>query len=248
MATPLRIQKYLSELNICSRREAERWLLEGRIRINGEVVTQLGTMIDPDRDQLSIDAPEKAAPIRRYIAFHKPAGIVSNLPTAGERDIRSLLPKEYASVSTIGRLDKDSEGVILLTDDGVFAKQALNSQHEREYVVTVSGHFSGGMAERLEEGVQIFGEKTRRTKIEILDSNRFIIHMNEGKNRQIRRMITKVGLSVIRLIRTKYGPIRLGHLEPGRYRELAPYEIEAIRNNRPQSGRPASKPQGRRYR
>ena len=230
MASPIRIQKYLSELDMCSRREAERWLIAGRIRINGKIVTELGTMIDPDRDQLSIETPEKATPVYKYIAFHKPVGIVSNLPTKGERDIRNLLPAEYSKLHTIGRLDKDSEGLILLTDDGVFAKHALAAQHEREYVVTVSGEFTGGMAERIEEGVTIFGKKTKRSMIEMLESNRFIIRMNEGKNRQIRRMITKLGLAVIRLIRVRYGQIPLSHLEPGHYRNLAQYEIDGIRN------------------
>lgn len=224
----IRIQKYLSERNICSRREAERWLVAGRIRINGNVVTELGTLIDPAKDQVSIDAAPTEHAQYRYIAFHKPVGIVSNLPGDSEQQITDLLPPSHSHLNTIGRLDKDSEGLILLTDDGVFAKHALASRHDREYVVTVSGEFTLGMARRIEEGVMLFGQKTRKSRIEILDPHRFLIRMNEGKNRQIRRMVTKLGLSVIRLIRVRYGAIRLGHIEPGRYRDLAHYEIDAI--------------------
>ncbi|NDC82711.1 rRNA pseudouridine synthase [bacterium] len=224
----LRIQKYLSETNICSRREAERWLAEGRIQINGVIVTTPGTMIEPGVDQIVVESSRQPNTIKRTIAFHKPKGIVSNLPVNGEKEITDLLPKEYNGLHTIGRLDKESEGLILLTNDGVLAKQALSTQHLREYIVTVAGEFTQGMADRLEDGMLILGEKTRPTHIRILDRNRFLICLDEGKNRQIRRMVAKVGLVVVRLKRVKYGHIMLGHLDSGRYRSLTPEELDGF--------------------
>lgn len=221
----MRIQKYLSSLNLLSRRETEAYILKGWIQVNGKVVTELGTKIDPNVDEVTL-MPEGQAALKSYtyIAFFKPVGIVSNCPVEGERQITDILPPEFSHLSTIGRLDKDSEGLILLTDDGLFAKAALGSAHEREYLVRVNGNFTPSMAERLEEGVYILGAETRPVRIKRLDDQCFLMEMTEGKNRQIRRMIQKVGLHVVRLKRLRFGNVRLGDLQKGEYRPLTKFE------------------------
>lgn len=225
----MRIQKYLSSQNILSRREAELYMQRGWIRVNGHVVTELGTKIDPNRDRVEV-VPEgqKALQSYVYLAFFKPVGIVSNCPAEGERQVTDLLPPHLAHVSTIGRLDKDSEGLILLTDDGLFAKAALNSMHEREYLVRVNGVFTPAMAERLEEGVTMLGTETKPVRITRLDEQCFLIVMSEGKNRQIRRMVQKVGLQVVRLKRLRFGNVKLGDLAKGDYRPLRLAEKRGI--------------------
>jgi len=218
--------------NICSRREAERWLSAGRIRVNGEIVDVMGTTIDPDLDRVTIDGPKEGlATTYHYIAFNKPFGIVSNLPVGNEQEIRDFLPPSLSGLSTIGRLDKDSEGLILLTDDGVFAKLALGQTHEREYEVIVDGEFNQGMARRLEEGMIILGEYTLPVRIKHLGPDHFLMKMREGKNRQIRRMVAKVGLNVLKLVRRRYGTIVLDDIPPGKFRHLTPGEIVSIRES-----------------
>lgn len=225
MAEPIRIQKYLSSQNLLSRRETEAYLQKGWIQVNGQVVTTLGTRIDPDRDVVTL-LPEgqKALESYTYMAFFKPVGIVSNCPAKGETQISDLLPEVYAHLSTIGRLDKDSEGLILLTDDGLFAKAALASRHEREYLVRVNGVLTPTMITRLEGGVLVLGEETLPVKITRMDDQCFLMTMREGKNRQIRRMLQKVGLRVVRLKRLRFGNVKLGALKKGDFRPLTQSE------------------------
>ncbi len=225
--TTLRIQKYMASQDWCSRREAERLIEAGCVYLNGRPVTEMGMMIDPLVDRVEIRRRQSTA--LQYIAFHKPVGIVSNLPQGNEIEIVALLPPHLAHLSTIGRLDKESEGLILLSDDGVFAKHALSHHHAREYHVTVDIPFTGGMAQRLEGGVMVLGQRTAPVSIQRLDDYSFLIRMREGKNRQIRRMVQKVGASVVRLMRLQYGIINLGDLAPGEFRCLTPGEVASIR-------------------
>ena len=227
MASPIRIQKYLSELDMCSRREAERWLIAGRIRINGKIVTELGTMIDPDRDQLSIETPEKATPVYKYIAFHKPKGVVTNCPLPGEQEILDLLPAGLQYLSSVGRLDKESEGLILLTDDGVFANACLNASppHTRIYEVATHRTLLPDEKDQLENGLMLMGQKTLPLTVTQFQAHRFYMTMGQGKNRQIRKMLQSLGLVVRKLIRLEFAHIKLGELRPGEYRHLTDSEI-----------------------
>jgi len=136
----MRIQKYMSQKGILSRRKTEEYLLKGWIKVNGEVVTELGRKIDPEKDTVELsDQVERIKQGYTYIKIHKPRGILTNLASDDEREVIDLLPDEYYNLHSVGRLDKDSEGLILFTDDGIFAKQFLNTDHphEREYVVKV---------------------------------------------------------------------------------------------------------------
>jgi len=225
----MRIQKYLSLKNILSRRKAEEYLQKGWIKVNGEVVTELGTKIDPDRDIITlVDEARVHQKNTVTIVFYKPVGIVSNCPEPGQQQITDLLPKQFAELHTIGRLDKDSEGLILLTDDGVLAKNLLSHEHVREYSVRVDKPVTQDMIERLESGVMVDGRWTLPTTITMLTPLTFIIRLNEGRNRQIRRMAEDVGLCVLHLKRFRFGPIVLGDLNKGECRLLTPQERQDL--------------------
>lgn len=226
----IRINKYLSQKNILSRRKAEEAILKGLIILNGKVVTDVGQKIDPHHDVLELH-PSIKQDDSVLIAFHKPRGIVTNLPQGDEKEIKDLLPKEFKHLSAIGRLDKDSEGLILLTDNGIWAKKLLDPDHPhtRVYEVTIDQPFTDYMAERLESGIFILGKKTKPTTIEKLAFKTFRITMAEGKNRQIRRMLETLSARVTVLKRTDFGCISLDHLEPGAYDIIDNDDLKRLR-------------------
>ncbi|MFT5171369.1 MAG: 23S rRNA pseudouridine2605 synthase [Candidatus Marinamargulisbacteria bacterium] len=227
----LRIQKYLSQEGILSRRKTEHYIQKGWIKVNGEVVTEMGLKIDPESDIVTLDDQvneEKKA--YHYIAFHKPQGIVTNCPTEDEREITDLLPQDLAKVSSVGRLDKDSEGLILLTTDGIFARACLglNPPHERIYEVWIDGNLSDEQSDKLEAGNNLFGEPTRPLQLTLITPNHFTLTMIEGKNRQVRRILQKVGHRVIRLKRLSFGSIHLDDLKPGHWVSLTENQKQAF--------------------
>ena len=219
----VRIQKYLSQQNLLSRRKAEEYLQKGWIKVNGQVVSELGLKIDPEQDSIEL-APEIQNIKQNYttIAFHKPRGILTNQASPGEKEIRDFLPQELKHLNSIGRLDKDSEGLILLTDDGVFAKSILNTKqpHEREYLVTIDIVLTKDMQLKLENGVVILKTRTKSCQITRVSQKTFKIILTEGKNRQIRRMVNVVGANVLQLKRIRFGDIRLSAIQPGKYKVL----------------------------
>ncbi|MGE4169684.1 MAG: pseudouridine synthase [Candidatus Margulisiibacteriota bacterium] len=222
MAPLERIQKVVSNQGLLSRKETEAALVAGYIRVNGVVVTELGTRVDTDRDHITID-PAFSRRKKTYIAFHKPRGIVTNLPQAGEQEIKDLLPEKLKSLSAIGRLDKESEGLILLSDDGVFAKKILQPDdlpHEREYLVRIDRPLTEDMKHQLETGVQLLSTVSKPTTVIPVSTVTFRIIMVEGKNRQIRRMLQCLGARVVFLKRIRFHSIILGALAEGDYRHL----------------------------
>ena len=227
----MRIQKYLSQQNIVSRRKAEEYLLKGLIKVNGVVITTLGFQIDPDKDKIEIDYQIKQIQQNYiYLAFHKPKGYFTNCPEIGEKEIKDILPKKFAHLSAIGRLDKDSEGLILLSDDGIFAKTILNAEHPhtRRYRVWINHPLSDQAKKQLESGVSILGKFTKPVTIEMIHPNSFIIVMNEGRNRQIRRMLYSVGCTVIGLKRLSFGQVELAGLKSGEFRLLSSAEVDSF--------------------
>lgn len=227
----VRIQKYLSEQGILSRRKAETYLKAGWIKVNGKVVTEMGLKIDPKIDKIELDDAIVWRKQRyKYIAFYKPKGIVTNCPLKGETEITDILPRNMRKLHSVGRLDKDSEGLILLTDDGIFAKNLLQHEapHVREYLVWVNEKVNRDMLSEIEDGMMIQGEKTKPCTIKLLDDTYFKISLTEGKNRQIRRMVQKIGRFVVRLKRIRYGVILLGDLEKGMFRPLTEKEVQSL--------------------
>ena len=224
--SPIRLQKYLSEQNILSRRKAEEFIKKGYISCNGKPVSILGTKIDPSKDKITL-SKTAINELKRAttIAFNKPIGIITNCPQNNEREIRDLLPKNLQNLSSIGRLDKDSHGLILLTNDSVLSKKALSKRHEKIYIVKTKKQITKDQLNVLQSGLIILGKKTLPISINALKENTLEWRMHEGKNRQIRRMIEQIGHHVIDLKRIAFGPIQLSRLKKGQFRKLKTSEI-----------------------
>ncbi len=238
----VRLQKFLSAAGVCSRRKGEALMAAGRVRVNGQVVTVPGTKIDPATDRVEVDGRPVIDRNRRvYLALNKPEGVVTSCEQADVPVVLDLIDID-ARVYPIGRLDKDSTGLVLLTNDGPLHHRLLHPSfdHEKEYDVTVARPIPEGALRRLAQGMPLMGTRTRPARVTRLSASRFKIVLQEGKNRQIRRMVRKVGHSVVRLHRTRVAGIRLGDLKPGRWRHLMPEEVKALTT--PTKPPPRSKP------
>jgi len=221
----IRIQKHLSQAGICSRRKAEDFIQAGQVLVNGEVVTELGTRVDPELDIVEL-APSAKKELKncQYIAYYKPKGIVTHSPQKGEKCIQDIIAKPYRHLAPIGRLDKDSEGLILLTDDGVFAKNCLSHEnpHERVYLIRVSKALTEDDMDEIRDGIPLFGKATKPCEIEESGPHQYLITLYEGKNRQVRRIIQKVGSMVTQLKRLSFGPVDLGGMQPNEAVKIDP--------------------------
>jgi pseudouridine synthase len=226
----IRIQKYLSAAGICSRRKAESHVRAGRVRINGKTVTVLGTKINPDIDRIEVDGRRVGAAAQKiYIALNKPKGYVTSCDHPGQDLVIDLvdLPDR---IYPIGRLDKDSTGLLLLTNDGRLHHQLSHPSfdHEKEYEVTVQHPIEDGVLQQLSQGIVLKGVKTRPARVERLSGRRFRIILKEGRNRQIRRMVSTVGHKVTRLKRLRMANVRLGNLPPGAWRHITAAEKKKL--------------------
>lgn len=230
-----RLQKLLSAAGVCSRRAAETYLTAGRVTVNGEPA-RLGQRADPDRDEILVDGrplTPRAKPV--YILLNKPRGYVTTLSDErGRKTVAELVADCGARVYPVGRLDLDSEGLLLLTNDGDWAQHLLHPSHEVEktYHVSVFGPVAGAAA-RLAAMTDLEGEPIRPARVEVLRQTArtavLAVTIHEGKNRQIRRMCARCGLTVKRLRRVQEGPLKLGNLPPGKWRDLSENEVEALR-------------------
>lgn len=224
----MRINKYLSERGLCSRREADAWVEAGRITVNGVVAT-LGTRISPD-DRVCIDGEDVGAPTRHvYIALHKPVGIECTTNRAVQHNIVDFVA-HTERVFPIGRLDKDSEGLILLTNDGDIVNLLLRREHhhEKEYLVTVDRPVTDEFIQAMSRGVEILDTVTAPCVCTRVSKNVFRIVLTQGLNRQIRRMCDVFGYTVRRLIRVRFCNILLDGLEHGRWRNLTKAELAGL--------------------
>ena len=235
-----RIQKVLSDQGICSRRAAERMIAEGRVKVNGRPIS-LGDKMDPDFDKVSIDGKNQRIVRKRkyiYIMLHKPRGYITTASDErGRKTVMDLVADVGRRVYPVGRLDKDSEGLLLLTDDGAFANLLTHPSGGvgKLYRVTVRPRATEEQIVRMSSGVVLDdGVKTAPAVIHVAadEPGRTVLEMTlfEGRNREIRRMCEAVGLEVIRLKRSAEGPVKLGMLPPGAWRELKRSEVTALRN------------------
>ena len=228
--TEMRLQKYLSGAGICSRRKGEEYIKAGWVKVNGKVVTELGVKIDPERDAVEVECDairSDSAPI--YIALNKPKGYVSSCRQQNEQIVMNLLDISDR-VYPIGRLDKDSTGLLLLTNDGYLHHRLTHPSfnHEKEYEVTVAKPMPEGALRKLAEGLPMMGTRTRPARVDRISARRFRIVLQEGKNRQIRRMVRKVGNRVTSLKRIRIANIKLGNLPSGSWRHLTKREKEKL--------------------
>jgi pseudouridine synthase len=231
----VRLQKFLAEAGVASRRAAEQVILAGRVYVNGQPVRLLGTKVDPACDKVTVDG--KLVRIRRkiYIALHKPVGCVcSHKDELVRPTIYDLLPKEWQMLHSVGRLDFNTEGLIFLTNDGEFALRLTHPRYgvRKKYTVTVEGRVDRVILGRFLQGVWHGGEKLQAQAVRIISASRshsvVDLELAEGKNREVRRLFESQGLIVKRLQRTQVGKIKLGELKPGRWRALTETEIKTL--------------------
>ena len=207
----------------------------GRVSVNGSVVTEMGTRVDPERDRVEVDGRAVEIGARRWVAFHKPPGLLTTRSDPhGGRTIYDALPEELGGLRYVGRLDRDAEGLLLLTNDGTTANrlQHPSGEVEREYWLEVAGRVGPETVERLRSGVELDDGPARARRVRVLDSGQvtseLTMVLTEGRKREVRRMMSEVGHAVLRLRRTRFGPVRLDDLRRGAWRELSRKERAAI--------------------
>ena len=232
----VRLQKYLADCGIASRRRAEKMIVGGRVSLNDQRVTQLGVQCDPEIDRVQVDGRLVCPPERhRYILYNKPRGVTTTRFDPHAQDtLLSVLPKKYHSLKPAGRLDKWSEGLLLLTDHGELIYRLTHPSHEqeKEYWVEVNGRLDEKTVRHLQQGVVldgmlVSGQKITREKTGA-ETSSFHMTIHSGKKRQVRRMCDEAGLKVRRLKRVRMGPLKIGTLTPGKTRELGDGEVKVL--------------------
>lgn len=229
----MRLQVFLSHNGVCSRRKALEVVFRGRVSVNGREVIEPSTEVDPAKDIVRVDGKEIGSKKYTYILLNKPAGYVTTKKDRfAEKTVFDLLPASFGHLAPVGRLDKDTEGLLLLTNDGGLAYRLTHPKFElsKVYFVRVQGRLEPFQKRRLEQGIVLEDGKTAPGKIGKIqsrgDQTEFCLTIHEGKKRQIRRMLAKVGSSVIYLKRIAHGPLNLGELKRGQWRELREREIQ----------------------
>jgi len=241
----MRLQRFLSQAGVTSRRKAEQLILSGRVSVNGEHVERLGTSVVDD-DVVEMDGKRvRIDPRRVYLALNKPPGVVTTLrDPQGRRTILDFLPPESPRVVPVGRLDYDTSGLLLLTNDGDLAHTLMHPRFgvEKTYRAIVHGRLSPQEIVKLQSGIVLDEFRSAPAKLRVISSkaDRSIVDLrvHEGHKRQVRRMFEALGHRVLALERRRFGPVSLGPLQPGRHRTLAPKEIAALRAFVPKTGRP----------
>ena len=226
-----RLQKIISARGVASRRAAEKMIEEGRVRVNG-TVAQLGQSADPDVDEILLDgSPLPSAEGSVYIMLHKPRGFVTTLSDEmGRRTAAELVENCGTRGDPVGRLDMDSEGLLLFTNDGEFANQMMHPKHEVEKsYLTWVGNYTPAALERLKQPMELDGYTIRTPDVRLVRPGLLEITIHEGRNRQVRRMCEIAGMTVTRLKRIREGSLRLDDLPLGQWRHLAPAEVAALK-------------------
>lgn len=250
-----RLQKVLAAAGLASRREAEEMILEGRVEVDGEIVTELGTRVEPLLQEIHVDGERLPKPKLVYFAVHKPTGVVCTArDPSGRTRVTDLLPPDVGRVFNVGRLDLDSEGLILVTNDGELANELTHPRHgvEKTYEVQVAGHVPPDVLAQMRKGAHLaegyVKPVTVRSKGFRKNSTILEMVLDEGRNREIRRLLARVGHKVQRLTRIAVGPLRLGDLPRGAARRLTPEEVRKLRDfvhRSPQEGKTTRRRQGR---
>ncbi len=229
MKTGVRINKYLADKKIAPRREADRLIQAGKVKVNGEKAV-IGQIVS-DSDEVTVDTSKQKY---IYLAYYKGRGIIAHSPDKGEVDIATRLKTDYnlQGIFPVGRLDKESEGLLILTNDGRVTGPLLDTKNnnEKEYEVTVDKKVSPILLRALQNGVEIEGYRTKKAKVKEVksDNKKFELTLTEGKKHQIRRMCAALGYQVQNLKRTRVVNIKLGNLKPNQYRKLTAAETKEL--------------------
>jgi 23S rRNA pseudouridine2605 synthase len=231
----VRLQKFLADAGVASRRAGEQFILEGRVKVNGQVIRLLGSKVDPDHDQVAVDGKLVRAKKLIYVALNKPPGCVCSRQDELDRPtIYELLPREWETVQSVGRLDFNSEGLIFLTNDGQFALRLTHPRYgiRKKYLATVEGDVTPAMLQLFKTGIFHEGERLKALAAKMVSHTRaksvVELELGEGKNREVRRLFESQALTVKKLQRTQIGKIRLGELKPGKWRTLNAVEIKTL--------------------
>ncbi|RMF83986.1 MAG: rRNA pseudouridine synthase [Nitrospirae bacterium] len=252
----VRLQKFLADCGLCSRREAEEWILDGRVEVNGRPALRLGITVDPERDAVRVDG-RRVRPRRRrhYLLLYKPRGVVSTVRDDRDRPtVLDCLPASTPRVYPAGRLDFDTEGVLLLTDDGELAARLTHPRHGvvKVYRARVSRHPTPKELARLRRGLRLEDGPARPRWVKVVKRNPksawLEIAFVEGRNRLVRRYLQRAGLLVERLVRVAQGPLTLEGLRPGDYRPLTRREVAALRQAAAEAEAAPAAPRPRRRR
>ncbi len=231
----LRLNRAIAATGFCSRRKADDFIAARRVKVNGVVVEDFNYEVDPKKDSLSIDGKKLTWKNHVYIALHKPSGVVTTMADErGRSTVMDLLPQEFSHLRPVGRLDMYSEGLLLLTNDGNLCQKLTHPEHEmgKLYLVIVRGKVANSDLTKLSQGIYLEEGLTLPAKVRLLRRNdstsEFEITLVEGRNRQIRRMCSALGLPVLRLVRLGIGRIQLGQMGPGKWRYLTDAEVELL--------------------
>ena len=230
----IRLNKIIADAGIASRRAADQLILEGRVSVDGQVVLELGNKFDPEISEIKVDGESlNINKSKTYLAFHKPSGVISTMSDPeGRSNLGDYFKDRKDRLYHVGRLDKDSEGLILLTNDGELAHRATHpsSGLEKRYLVEIEGEFNKQLSDQLLQGVRLEDGLARAVKVvharAVSKNHHWVeITIHEGRYHIIRRLIESLGLKVLRLIRLEFGPIALGEMKPGRHRVLNSQEM-----------------------
>jgi 23S rRNA pseudouridine2605 synthase len=231
----VRLQKFLAEAGVASRRAAEQIVVAGRVSVNGRPVTELGSRVDPGQDEVTVDG--KPVRVRRkiYVALNKPRGLVCSRKDEFERPtIYELVPKEWGHLHSVGRLDFNSEGLLFLTNDGEFSLRLTHPRYgvHKKYVATVEGRVEDETLRRFTQGIWYEGERFKAERARLISASQsqsvVELELAEGKYREVRRLFESQGRVVKRLQRVQIGKIKLGELRPGKWRTLTEPEIKSL--------------------
>ena len=234
-----RLNKIIADAGIASRRAADQLILEGRVSVDGEVITELGNKFDPEICDIKVDGESLSiSKSKTYLAFHKPAGVISTMSDPeGRSNLGDFFKDRKDRLYHVGRLDKDSEGLILLTNDGELAHRATHPSYglEKRYLVEIEGEFNKQLSDQLLQGVRLEDGLARAVKViharAVSRNHHWVeITIHEGRYHIIRRLIESLGLKVLRLIRLDFGPISLGDMKPGRHRVVNSQEMTNLFN------------------
>jgi 23S rRNA pseudouridine2605 synthase len=231
----VRLQKFLAEAGVASRRAGELMMLQGRVAVNGQTVQELGAKVDPVHDRVSVDGQAVKAKRKLYLVLHKPRGLVCSRKDELQRPtIYELLPREWGHLHNVGRLDYNSEGLLFLTNDGEFSLRLTHPRYgvRKKYLATVEGRVEPVMLARFTGGVRHEGELLKAARARLVSANSaqsvVELEMAEGKYHEVRRLFESQGRTVKRLQRVQIGPIKLGELRPGKWRTLTEVEIKSL--------------------
>lgn len=233
----MRLQKYLAICGVASRRRAEQMILEGKVQVNGETVREMGIQVDETRDRVAVEGAEvRPEAEKHYLAYYKPIGEVTTVSDPeGRATVMDKFRDYPARLFPVGRLDYDSEGLLLLTNDGDMMNRLLHPSREvrKVYWVKVSNQVSEEEIRQLRRGVMIEGRITSPAEVRVIRREAFdtvlLISIHEGRNRQVRKMAEAIGHQVVSLKRVAFGPIVLGDLPRGQWRALTPEEIKKLK-------------------